>query len=128
MVAPTHWVCFPFFLRELMFWLPILVLCFGGLFVWVVSRHAGVGQFHPNSEGSTVLLCSYIVTDRFPLHKSWTIYGMQLCASNCRLINSLSIILQKDLMKSSGHHIYICIVTARTMKIQPCIITCIYSA
>ena len=35
-------VCLLFFLREqLMFWSHVLVLCFGGLFVWVVSRLAG---------------------------------------------------------------------------------------
>ena len=41
MVALTHWVCFLFFLTELMFWLPVFVLCFGGLFVCVVSWHSG---------------------------------------------------------------------------------------
>ena len=50
----------------------------------------------------------------------------------CRLVNSLSIILQKDLIKSPFHHIYIyicmCIFTARIMTIQPCIITCIFTA
>ena len=33
----THWVCFLFSLREmLMFWLPVLVYCFIGSFVFVV--------------------------------------------------------------------------------------------
>ena len=37
--APTHWVCFLFFLRELLiFWILVLVECFGLLFVWVISR------------------------------------------------------------------------------------------
>ena len=43
MGALTHWVCFLFFIREqLMFWPPVLVYCFGGLFIWVVSRLAVV--------------------------------------------------------------------------------------
>ena len=53
----------------------------------------------------------------------------------CRMIYSLAIILQKDLIKSSFYHIsytyiYICmcICTARTMTIQPCIIKCIFTA
>ena len=48
MVSPTHWVCFLFFLRELlMLWPPVLVLCFGGLFIWVVSRLAGDRPMSP---------------------------------------------------------------------------------
>ena len=60
----------------------------------------------------------------------------------CRLIDSLSIVLPKYLYKSSTVNIYVydchinhiykyicmCIFTARTMTIQPCIITCIFTA
>ena len=42
MGALTHWVRFLFFLRELlMFWPPVVVECFGCMFVWVVSWLAG---------------------------------------------------------------------------------------
>ena len=33
----------------------------GGLFVWVVSRLAGTGQCHPNSEGSAILCCRLLI-------------------------------------------------------------------
>ena len=63
MVALTHWVCFLTFLRELlMLCSPVFVLCFGGLFVWVVSCLLEAGQSHPNSERSTVLLCCQLPT------------------------------------------------------------------
>ena len=39
---------FPLFLkRTLMFWHPVLVQCFCGLFAWVVSRHAGDRPMSP---------------------------------------------------------------------------------
>ena len=42
MVALTHCVCFLFLLRELlMLWPPVLVQCFLGLSVWVVSQLTG---------------------------------------------------------------------------------------
>ena len=48
MVELTHWVCFLFFWRELLlFWLPVLVWCFGGSFIWVVSRLAGDRPMSP---------------------------------------------------------------------------------
>ena len=51
-VALTHWVCFLFFLRELiMLWPHVLVKCFGGLFVWVVSRLAGEANVTPIPKG-----------------------------------------------------------------------------
>ena len=40
-LAQTLWVCFLFFLRKLMFWPLVSVLCFGGLFFLAVSRLAG---------------------------------------------------------------------------------------
>ena len=40
--ALTHWVRFHFYLRELIaFWLPILVQCLRGFFVYIVSLLAG---------------------------------------------------------------------------------------
>ena len=48
MVALTHLVCFRSFLTEmLLFWPPILVYCFCGLFVWVVSLLAGARTMSP---------------------------------------------------------------------------------
>ena len=41
---------------------PVLVYCFGGLFVWVVSRLAGDRLMSPNSESSTVLFCCQLPT------------------------------------------------------------------
>ena len=64
MVSLIHWICFLFFLWELlMFWPHILVYCFGGLLIWVVFQLAGDSQCHPNSKGSTILLCCQLLTD-----------------------------------------------------------------
>ena len=42
---------------------PVTVLCFGSLFVWVVSGLLETGQCHPKPERSTVLLCCQLPTD-----------------------------------------------------------------
>ena len=68
MVALTHWVCFLIFLRELlMLWPPVLVWCFGGLFIWVISRLA---RFRPMSPQFQKVRRPPLlpVTDRFPEH------------------------------------------------------------
>ena len=55
---------FPLFLRELlMLFPPVLVQCFGGLFVWVVSRLAGDRPMSPKFRRSTVLFCCQLFTN-----------------------------------------------------------------
>ena len=50
--------------RKLMLWPPVLVGCFGGLFVCVVSGLLQTGQCHPNSERSTeFFFSSQLLTD-----------------------------------------------------------------
>ena len=43
MVALTHWLCFLFFWRELIFyfWPPVSIICFGGFLAWVNFLIAG---------------------------------------------------------------------------------------
>ena len=74
--ALTYSVCFLFFLRELLIFWPLVIVCqydgvgmagfcpacFGGLFVWVVSWLAGDMQCHLYSKESTVLLCCQLPT------------------------------------------------------------------
>ena len=78
MVAITHLVCFPSFLRELMLCPPpILVWCFDGLFVWVFPGRLETGQCHPNSETSTVLLCCQLPTDFHNISIVYTVVHVQ---------------------------------------------------
>ena len=66
MVALTHWVSLLIFLLDLlMLWPHVLVYCFGGLFVWVVSRLAGDRPMSPQFRKvhRPPLLP---ITDRFP--------------------------------------------------------------
>ena len=66
---PKHWVCFLFFLRELVMFLPpVLVQCFGGLFVWVVSPLVENRPMSPHFQKVRRLPLLQI-TDQFRLHK-----------------------------------------------------------
>ena len=63
MVALTQWVMFPICLKRTADVItPVLVQCFGGLFVWLVSRLGGDKNCHSNSKRSTVLYCQ-LMTD-----------------------------------------------------------------
>ena len=69
MGAPNHWVCFVFFLRELMMlWPPVLVQCFRGLFVWVVSQLDGGRSMSPLFR-KVHRLPLLLVSNRFPFHQ-----------------------------------------------------------
>ena len=63
-VALTHWVCFLFFLGELML-LPLILMYFGGMFVWVVSCLAGDRPLSPQFR-KVHLRPLLPITDRFP--------------------------------------------------------------
>ena len=55
---------FPLFLRELlMLWPPVLMLCFGGLFVWVVYRLVGDRPMSPQFRKVHLRLP---ITEKFP--------------------------------------------------------------